>query len=378
MNLSTVLCACLVYGMGAVVLRSAVPQLVSPEVHPDRSVSFRVYAPNAQRVSLTLEGSPLAQLTKDAAGVWSATTAPLEPDIYAYGFLIDGQGFGDPLNPVAKPNLIWPGNLVHVPGPATLAWEVNDVPHGELHRHFYRSAVAHDDRDYWVYTPPGYAPGSARRYSTLYLLHGFSDEANGWTAVGRANVILDNLFARHQAQPMVVVMPLCYGSAKIVEIGRQGGGNMHAGGSGPVAENTRLFQQELFDEVMPRIEREYWVSSARADRAIAGYSMGGGEALQTGLNHPDRFAWVGSFSAGGLTTDIPGTFAQARSEVALHPLKLLWMACGRDDSLFPVNQQIRQWLTSQGIRPVEIDTPRAHVWQVWRRNLTDFVPLLFR
>jgi enterochelin esterase family protein len=377
MNLSTLFATVVLYGVAAVVVRSAVPKLVSPEVNPDQTVSVRVYAPHAQRVALSLEGYPLQPMAKDAAGVWSVTSPALEPDFYCYGLLIDGQGFSDPSNPVTRPNLLWPGSTVHVPGPATLPWEVNDVPHGELHRHVYRSAVGRDTRDYWVYTPPGFDPRSNQRYPTLYLLHGYSDRTEAWIEIGRANVILDNLIARHQARPMLVVMPSGYGSNRIIEIGRAGG-SMHSGGDAPIADNNRLFQQSLMAELIPRIEKEYPVYSAAFDRAIAGLSMGGGQALLIGLNRPDEFSWIGSFSAGGLTADIPDQFRSARAETAHHPLKLLWMACGRDDSLFPFNEQVRQYLTSQGIHPVNVTTPRAHVWQVWRRNLAEFLPLLFR
>jgi len=359
-------------------VRGDVPRVVSPEVHGDHSVSFRVYAPNAKQVLLSLESAPTLPLHQDGTGVWSVTTSPLEADYYNYGFVIDGLGFSDPGNPITRPNLFWPASILHVPGSADLLWEQSDVPHGELHHHFYHSAIGGDDRDYWVYTPPGYAPGNNRRYPTLYLLHGFSDDASAWTVVGRANVILDNLIARHRAKPMVVVMPLGYGSRKILKIGRQSGGNMHSGGDAPVAENARLFQAELFAEVIPRIEQEYAVSGARDDHAIAGSSMGGGESLQTGLNHADRFAWVGSFSAGGLTGDIPGMFPDAGREVGRHPLKMLLIACGREDSLYPATQQLHQYFTSLGIPDVELTTPGAHDWQVWRRNLGVFLQGLFR
>jgi enterochelin esterase family protein len=212
MNPLAAVSALLAYCVAAVVVRSAAPRVVSPAVHDDRSVSFRLYAPNAQRVALSLEGYPLAALHKDAGGVWSVTTVPLEPDYYCYGFLIDGQGFSDPNNAVTRPNLIWPGSFLHVPGPASLSWEMNDVPHGEIHHHFYRSAAGGDDRDYWVYTPPGYSRVAARPYPALYLLHGFSDDSSAWTAIGRVNIILDNLIAQHRAKPMVIVMPSGYGS----------------------------------------------------------------------------------------------------------------------------------------------------------------------
>ena len=158
-------------------------------------------------------------MQKDDSGVWSVTTEPLEPDYYGYSFLADGVGLIDPRNPLMKPNLLGTQSMVHVPGPPSLPWEINDVPHGVVHHHFYKSGVVGDQRDYYVYTPPRYDPASKKTYPVLYLLHGFSDDASGWTAVGRANVILDNLLAQQKAKPMIVVMTLGYGAPEMLSHG---------------------------------------------------------------------------------------------------------------------------------------------------------------
>jgi enterochelin esterase-like enzyme len=354
------------------------PPPISPEIHSDRSVTFRLAAPNAAVVKLNLEGAAAsAPLQRGTDGTWAVTIGPLEPDFYAYSFLVDGVPAADANNPATKPNLMWLSNVLHVPGPRSLSWELNDVPHGELHHHFYRSSICGDDRDYVVYTPPGYDPARAEPYPTLYLLHGFSDEASSWSTVGRANVILDNLIAQGRAKPMVVVMPLGYGDLEIVRKARAGNGNMRSGGMALMARNGQLFEDTLLRELIPRLEREYHLSGRREDRAVTGNSMGGGEALRAGLNHPDIFAWVGSFSAGGLSEDIPAEFARI-DPAQDATLKLLWVACGEDDALYPFNQRIRAFFTSKGIHPTELTTPQGHVWMVWRRNLTQFVPLLFR
>src|SRR5215469_11795642 len=223
-------------------------------------------------------------MQKDDAGIWTVTTAPLSPDYYGYSILVDGARSIDPYNHLLKPNLLSNETMVHVAGPPSLPWEVNDVPHGEVHHHFYRSAVAGDDRDYYVYTPPGYDPKKGA-YPVLYLLHGFSDDASGWTAVGRANVILDNLIAQGKARPMIVVLPLGYGTMEMVRHGWN------------VWDNTELrdrnfakFREALLTEVMPRVESEYRASKDRTGRAVAGLSMGGTESLLTGLNALDKFA----------------------------------------------------------------------------------------
>ena len=162
-----------------------VPAIVSPEVHADNSVTFRFRAPNAKEVLLSLEGSTKpVPMQKDDQGVWMLTTDPLTPDFYGYSFVADGVSLIDPSNHLLKPNLLNTQSQVHVPGPASLSWEVNDVPHGTVHHHFYKSGIVGDQRDFYVYTPPGYNPRAKQTYPVLYLLHGFSDDASGWTAVG--------------------------------------------------------------------------------------------------------------------------------------------------------------------------------------------------
>jgi enterochelin esterase family protein len=310
-------------------------------------------------------------MQRDEQGVWSLTTAALEPDLYGYSFVADGVTLLDPSNHAQKPNLIWPSNLVHVPD-ASLPWEIADVPRGALHRHFYRSGVVGDHRDYYVYTPPGYDPGAAARYPVLYLLHGFSDEANGWTAVGRAHVILDNLIAQGKAKPMLVVMPLGYGAPEIVRAGFGGFRD-----PGLRQRNFDRFRDALLTEVIPQVEKAYRTSADRTSRAIAGLSMGGAESLYTGLNALDRFAWVGAFSSGGLRdefdADFPGLDAKANDK-----LRLLYIACGTEDRLIDVNRKVRAWLTSKGVKHEAVETLGAHTWMVWRRNLAELAPRLFR
>lgn len=346
--------------------------VISPEVHPDHSVTFRFRDPNAKIVLLNREGAKSVPMEKDDQGIWSVTTEPLEPDFYGYMFQADGVGLIDPGNSLLKPNLLGTTSMVHVPGPASLPWELNDVPHGQVHHHFYRSAIIGDDRDYYVYTPPGYDPRSDRQYPVLYLFHGYSDDASGWTAVGRANVILDNLIAEGKAKPMLIVMPLGYGAPEIVS---RNGGSLRD----PALRerNYTRFRDALFQEVIPQVEKEYRVEPDRAARAVAGLSMGGAESLFVGLNAVDRFAWIGAFSAGGASADFEKAYPQV-DEKLNGQLKLLWIACGTEDGLLSGNQRLCQWLKGKGVQLTEIETPGAHTWMVWRRNLSNFAPLLFR
>jgi hypothetical protein len=184
-----------------------------------KSVTFRFRGPNDKEIAVYVEGAakPLP-MQKDDQGVWSVTTVPLAPNYYGYGTIADGVWLVDPSNHDAVSKSIVQGNILHVPDPASLPWELGAVPHGEIHRHFYRSGVAGDDRDFYVYTPPGYDPRGMQTYPVLYLLHGFGWDASSWTTVGFANVILDNLIAQGKAKPMLVVMPLCYGRPKSLSL----------------------------------------------------------------------------------------------------------------------------------------------------------------
>jgi enterochelin esterase-like enzyme len=349
------------------------PPIVSPEVHSDHRVTFRFRAPNVKEVAVAIEGSGTpVPMQKDDQGVWSVTSDPLAPDYYGYSFVADGVGLFDPSNHMVKPNFLYRASEVHVPGPASLSWEIAGVPHGEIHHHFYESKIVGDHRGFFVYTPPGYDPRGKQTYPVLYLLHGYSDDASAWTAVGRSNVILDNLIAQGKAKAMLVVMPLGYGEPKILEP------NSGAFRDRSITDrNFDKFREALLSEVIPQVESTYLVKNDRDSRAIAGLSMGGAESLLTGLNTLDRFSWIGAFSSGGFTAEFDKEFASLDSKSS-HQLHLLWIACGTDDRLIDINRNFRTWLASKGVKHVDIETPGAHTWMVWRRNLTEFAPLLFR
>jgi enterochelin esterase family protein len=349
------------------------PRIVSPDVQADGHVTFRFSDPNAVKVSVTLEGQKTpTPMRKDETGIWSITVGPLQPDFYGYNFNADGVDLVDPSNTMLKPNLLTLSNEVHIPGPS-LPWEVADVPHGEVHHHFYHSRIAGDDRDFYVYTTPGYDANGKNEYPVLYLLHGFSDDASGWTSVGRANVILDNLIAQGKAKPMIVVMTLGYGDMEVVRRGWDAWSDKEL-----AWRNLSRFTDILLGEVMPQVEGEYRIKKDPESRAIAGLSMGGAESLLTGLNHPDQFAWIGAFSSGGIDNrDFATEFSNVDS-TANKKLKLLWIACGTEDSLIKINRQFKTWLKDKGVQFTDIETPGMHTWMVWRRNLSTLAPLLFQ
>jgi enterochelin esterase family protein len=353
------------------------PPVRSPEVHADGRVTVRLRAPNASAVIFASDAAPPAPMVRDSAGDWSYTTGPLAPDIYSYTFRVDGVTIPDPQNPEMKPvfRMSLGQSLVHVPGPDSLSWEMRDVPHGTITEHFYASTVIGDRRNYYVYTPPSYDPRRAQRYPVLYLLHGFSDDASGWVRAGRANVILDNLIADRRATPMIVVMTLGYGAPEILD-GFYWGRQID---SALFRRNTMRFTDALLKEVIPQVERRYYVATTRAGRAIAGLSMGGGQSLYIGLNNPDRFAYIGAFSSVTTLNDqaysslYPGVTEGINKQLAL-----LWVGVGRDDFLHRENVRFRNWLRSQNVTFDWVETAGGHTWMVWRRYLTDFLPRLFR
>lgn len=345
------------------------PPIMSPEVLPNNRVMFRFRAPNAKEVLLAREGAKRIPMEKDTQGVWSIATDPLEPDYYGYSFIVDGVALIDPMNPVTRPNLLNTQSVVHVPGAPSLPWETNRVPRGTIHHHFYRSHAVGDERDFFVYTPPAYDARAKELYPVLYLQHGYSGDARGWIAGAPANVILDNLIAQGKAKPMLLVMSLGYGAPEIVQ---RGSPNLSL-----LKRNYDGFRDALLTEVIPEVEKSYRVAKGPNSRALAGLSMGGAESLYVGLNAVNLFSWIGSFSAGGMLDDYNTAYPALDSKVNAK-LRLLWIACGTEDQLIHANRKFREWLTSKGVKFTAIETPGMHTWMVWRRNLADFAPLLFR
>jgi enterochelin esterase-like enzyme len=344
--------------------RRAGREIISPQVHSDRRVTFRLSAPRAERVAVSV---PFAngprEMQKDENGLWSITLGPAEPEIYEYNFIVDGLDVPDPFNTIVK---YWQGtakNLLEVPGDKPMFFQEQQVPHGTIHIHRYFSKSLGVTRGLYVYTPPGYETDTQTKYPVLYLLHGMGDTENAWTLVGRANVIVDNLLANNKAKPMVIVMP--YGHTPSASSQTRGLGNYGA------------FEEDLIKDVIPYVQKLYRVNSERKDRAISGLSMGGGQALTVGLRNLDLFGSIGAFSSAIRT-------GQTLDQLLADPnsinskLELLWIGCGRQDSLFPSNQKFLEELEAKKIRHISHITEGAHEWRLWRYYLDEFVPLLFR
>lgn len=358
--------ALLLLATAVCVLGQREPRIVSPEVHPDRTVTFRLRGPEIREVLLNASwnGEP-APLAKGDDGVWSVTIGPVEPDILSYTYRIDGVQVLDPHNPRVKLWLGGAASLVEVPAGEPTYYDLQPVPHGNLHVHHYESKAARKTRRVYVYTPPGYE-NNKKSYPTLYLLHGSGDNESTWSEVGRANMILDNLIAAGKVEPMVVVMP--------------NGHPVPWGQRGPRNQNTDLFRQDLTEDLIPLIESRYRVRKNRRNRAVAGLSMGGGQAVHSGLGRTDLFRYVGAFSAyvhEPASNPTVQAFV-ADPEKANRDLAVLWVSIGEKDFLLEGQKEFHVVLEDSGIRHTFQVTAGDHSWPVWRRYLRDFLPLLFR
>jgi enterochelin esterase-like enzyme len=359
------------------VIATPVNALVSPEVNADRTVTLRFHAPDATQVLVVGEinrGKGASAMTKDTDGVWATTLGPLPPEIWSYNFQIQGVDVTDPSNPAVKP--VPPGqamsSFVEVPDDRASFYDARAVPHGEVRMILYESKVMGVQRWLWVYTPPGY-DRSDKKYPVLYLLHGNGEAQNGWVMNGRANVILDNLLADNKAQPMIVVMPQGHalqaaGVAPLVRV------------SGETGMYSPKFAPDLIEDIIPLVEKEFSVNRSPNDRAIAGLSMGGGQALDIGLHHPELFHYILGFSAavGGLFLAPSEVLDSSENPTNLNKeIRLLWFSCGHQDFVLQGNRDFAQLLNDKGITHTYRETEGAHVWSVWRHNLNDAVPLLF-
>jgi len=352
------------------------PQLVSPEVGADRTITLRYNAPNAKAVTANgeLDGKP-HPMTKDANGIWSVKIGPLAPDIYTYSFNADGVVALDPRNTNTKYGYgnFGPVSVVEVPGDTPQFYDTKDVAHGEVRILPYVSKTLGLNRTLWIYTPAGYDKG--KNYPVLYLLHGAGDIESGWTMIGRANNILDNLIAEKKAKPMVVVMPLGHtiqsfwtGPAK----------SAPAPGQQPPSQLSP-FANDLLNDVMPLVEKNYKVSNKPSQRAIAGLSMGGMQTMNIAFNKPELFTEVGIMSAGVANVDQTyADFFKTASEKTKH-WKNLWVAIGKDDALMINNAKaLDEALKAKNIKHEMRITEGRHEWTVWRHHLNELAPKLFR
>jgi enterochelin esterase family protein len=375
------------------------PTVVSPDVQSDRRVTFRILAPDAQKVELRAPGdipgigrggTPL-QFTKNAEGVWEATTSPLPAGAYRYVFVVDGVTVADSRNPAISQTNTTIYSLAVVPG--SDVFDTRNVPHGAVASVHYNSTSLGGIRRAHVYTPPGYESGRDK-YPVFYLLHGAGDVDDSWSSVGRAGFILDNLIASGKAKPMIVVMPA----------GHVNGAGKALGGPAPSTTpvppgQPDLFAQDFVNDLMPYVEKNYRVLTDRQNRAIAGLSMGGSQTLNIAIPHLDKFAYVGVFSSGVLgggrgaapASAAPATppppfgeawekanLAALDNTAAKRGLRLLWFSTGKEDGLITTSKNTVELLKKHGFSPVFVESEGAHTWLNWRDYLAVFAPQLFQ
>jgi enterochelin esterase-like enzyme len=356
------------------------PQFVSPEVSAEKKITVRVHAPKAEKVMLSssdLPGiGPGAEMKKAENDVWEATVGPVASGAYRYNFNVDGLSVIDPRNPSTSESNANTWSLVYVPG--SDAWDTKDVPHGAVAQVTYQSKTLKRPRRMHVYTPPGYEKGEGK-YPVFYLLHGAFDCDASWTTVGRAGFILDNLIAAGKAQPMIVVMPA----------GHTGPFRFGPPGDNSFQRQMDEFVEDFTKDVKPYVESNYRVKADRANRAIAGLSMGGAQTLSIAFGHLDEFAYVGVYSsgifgiAGGFNGSAPSTEWEDSHKTALDDaalkkgLSLVWFGCGKEDFLVKTSTATVDMLKKHGFDVVSRDSEGGHTWINWREYLNEFAPKLF-
>ena len=345
----------------------------SPEYNADGSVTFRFQAADAKEVKLDCQ--MLAQavpMYKGENGVWSITVTPGKPNIYPYCFLVDGMQVADPNNMFIFPNEGFKNSLVDVRGPVPSVQDVRDVPHGKVSYRYYHSTTCNIDRVMCVYTPAGYEPNGSERLPVLYLIHGMTDTYETWFKVGHVNNILDNLIADGKAKRMIVVMPYANPYPEMI---RQGKAERYD------SMGTDIVTNEIMKDVKPFIEANYKVKTSAADRAVAGFSLGGRQALACGLGNPKSFQYVCAmapaiFGEEYKTNFSNGTYAPL-ADVKKN-VKFLWLGTGTSDFLISASRGLDAYLTEQGVKHTFYTPDGGHTWMNCRDYLAQIAQKLFK
>lgn len=365
--------------------------VVSPEIHENNTVTFRLKAPKAIRVQLkgdflkeeyiTKFNAPgVVEMEEGKGGIWQYTTPePLAPELYSYSFIVDGLRMNDPANIYLIRDVATLTNVFIIGGERADYYKVNPVPHGTVSRTWYHSPTLGMDRRLTVYTPAGYESGN-KRYPVLYLLHGMGGDEEAWISLGRTAQILDNLIAQGRAKPMIVVMP----NGNASQEAAPGETSL-----GMIYPQTRLPKtmdgsyEQSFPEIVKFVDKNYRTVRSKAGRAIAGLSMGGFHSLHISRQYPDMFDYVGLFSAAiqpknEVSSPIYEDAAKKlKTQFARKPA-LYWIAIGKDDFLYQANVDYRQLLDEGGYPYTYYETGEGHIWKNWRIYLTEFVPMLFK
>lgn len=335
------------------------PAISSPDVHPDKSITFRYFSRTAQKIWLTGEflSGPVA-LKKDTTGIWSVTVPPVKPDIYPYSLWVDSVQTADPSNTYIFANERFKRSIVDVPGDQPLIHSLQNVPHGKISYCYYKSATLGTTRTLLVYTPPGFNANGKIKYPVLYLIHGGSDTEETWTKVGRANLIADNLIAQGKAKPMIIVMP--YGNVR----------------PKPMAD----FTKDMVNDIVPFIEANYPVITNSEGRAVAGFSVGGGQTLNIGLTNSDKFAYVCSYAPYTATEEFKKNFSNwtPDANVLNKQLKLFTISVGTEDFLYESVKQNIAMFKEKNVKVEPLIVPGGHTWMNCKLYLANTLQQLFQ
>jgi enterochelin esterase-like enzyme len=334
------------------------PSISSPDVHPDHSVTFRFYARNARQVLLNAQflTSDLP-MKKDTSGIWSITVSYVNPDIYPYCFVVDSIQVADPNNNLIFANERFKFSLVDVPGDQPLIHSLQNVPHGRISYRYYNSKTLGTTRRLLIYTPPGFDVNGKIKYPVLYLIHGGSDTEETWTKVGRTNLIADNLIAQGKTKPMIIVMPYANVRPKPMED----------------------FTKDMVNDIIPFIESNYPVLNDSKNRAIAGFSVGGGQTLNIGLTNTDKFAYICSYAPYTTTEEFRKNFTNwsPNADLVNKQLKLFTISVGTDDFLYESVKQNVAMFKAKGINLESYYVDGSHTWMNCKKYLTKTLQQIF-
>ncbi len=354
-----------------------------PRIHADLRVTFRIKAPDAQKVEFGFFGAGKPYpAQKDKDGFWTATTETLVPGFHYYRVFIDGVQVNDP----ASETFYGTGKEtsgIEVPEKGVDFYLPKDVPHGEVRERWYRSKTTQEWRRIFVYTPPGYDTDRERRYPVLYLQHGGGEDERAWPNQGRVGFILDNLIAERKAKPMIVVMEQGY--ARKPGDAPPPGGPPRPGARPDFTRAFAAFEEVMVNDLIPMIDATYRTLPDRENRAMAGLSMGGMQTFRITLKHLDLFAYLGGFSGAGGGFGAPFDPKTAHDGVMADAgefnkkVRLLWLGIGTAEGrMYEGIKGYHEALEKAGIKHVYYESPgTAHEWQTWRRCLHEFAPLLF-
>lgn len=358
------------------------PFVISPQVLPDKKVTFRYLAPSAKEVKLggSQFGANQVLMIKDSIGIWSVTVGPIRPDIYPYSFNVDGVTVMDPANKDYFPNERFKASLVDVPGFSSLVHSMRDVPHGSVNYEYYPS-VQGTTGSLVIYTPPGYANDPSKKYPVFYLIGGTTDTEETWFKVGKTNLILDNLIAEGKATPMIIVMPYGNIAAKVAE---QNGNSKPADPIGRESADAmnrmKSFAEDLTNNVIPYVDKNYRTIANKDNRAIGGFSRGGGQTLRTAFWNMDKFSWICCYSAYLPPKEMENSFQSivADPRKTNKQLRLLWVSVGNEDFLYNDTAEFLNYLSSKKINYKSLITGGGHTWMNTKVFLAETAQLLFK